>query len=1143
MVLSDNVKNREKIIDNLKQELIGPASDFSLAENINQVDANTSKSNFFYYYDNGKQEEVHVGNPQKHYTAGMIYPITLKTSQEKENMDLDNEADITDSDADESESNDTSTMSNVNVYLPATFGITFAAKDSEEGTAVSFSCGIYNQLELSASKSVGRNAPWFRKTGEVNLHIPFNSKKQRYDTSLSDSKGNTIPNIKLRVDVTVREVQIRSTNEWLKIVTINTTNNSISANVNDDSKIMFQCELRCSGLDSGFQPYPSAAEMDAKIGDEDKKFDMLYSEETNYGFGQNCSADWNKNDETVDEIFTTFLPEYEINTMTPDIMIDGAKLKISHLSLATAKNYSEIERELKPLVDGYEQWYLKLKESNVNPFYEKPFTDNLKEIKSAINRIKAGFNLLKKKQVFDIFRLTNLVMLMQMVSGKTRRNIISVDGDIEFDREWKDVFKDSDFSTCDSLAYSLSRGKNVQGLSKYKWRGFQIAFLLMSLESFVEKKSTERKKVDLIWFPTGGGKTEAYLASATFSMLYRRLINPSDVGTDVIMRYTLRLLTADQFQRAARLICSLEYIRTNFVEKFGQTEFSLGMWVGSNNTPNTNTEAKAKYLKLVDGKDESFPLSNCPWCGAQFGYFDDTFYGYKYAKNELFAYCPDENCPFHNSIPVYFVDEQLYKNAPTFLIGTIDKFVQLTWKPEARSLFGIDKQGERILTPPNLIIQDELHLISGPLGTLSGIYESLIEELCTNRRDDANTIPKIICSTATIKSYQQQIQSIFARTESAIFPPSGIDINDNFFSTIQRNSVGEKVPGRKYVGVYPFTQGRLQTEVQVNSSLLTTRWKLPEDQKDPFWTVLSFYNTINDIGKGINLAKQDIPNTINNYYNARGQKANKEKLVNYEELTSRYESDKISLALESLRIPYSKTNNKAMDLVLASNLIEVGVDVDRLALMTINGQPKTTAQYIQVSGRIGRKTDESPGLVVVEYNPNNSNDKSHFEHFNEYHQSLYAQVEESSVTPFSKFAINKGLPAIIIGFLRQAFSLELGEKPIPVYLENVEVIDKVGMFVNEIKKRCEIVDDSESKYLINKVNELWERLTKKEYDEWEYRPARGNREEVDGFMTREFMQNSSLEDGPIPMISSLRSVDSNSKLTIRTLKVEGNRFE
>lgn len=1153
MNLETNVKNREYLIAKLKEEMIGPVTDFSFAKELT-FDLNDSEKNgkFYYHIYGNKKEEIMYGTPQKKYNSGLIIPLRKHLEYMGEE---DEDANILSLDIENASSTlKRSEKSNIiessseelitsNQYMPSTFGMTFAVSEKEENLKVIFRCGVYKQRVVNKKvqhvDNESRNPWWFRYSlfSEVIVDLDEGSKKQ--ELTLKNAQGIEVSRIKARFDSTVRNVSLSSEQKSIKIVTINVTNITDDRDSNEAENILFQCELTANSLKYNFQPYPTAANLDAKISNEDKKFDLLYSKELNYAFGQNCSTIWDES-ENVKEIRTTFLPEYEIKTMTPDVKVNGKKIEITHAELASAKNYQEMQEILYPLIEGYEEWLNNLKKENVLPYYKEVYTQNINDIEKTIERMRNGLEKLIDPIVFNAFRLTNLSLLMQMVTGHSIRHIISDNGEIKFDKENNNPFESLNYTSLNNLADSISEEITFSDAKSFwkliKWRGFQIAFLIMNLDSFVEKDSDDRENVDLIWFPTGGGKTEAYLSCAAFSIIYRRMIDPNDTGTDIIMRYTLRLLTADQFQRSARLICSLDFLRKKFPDLLGETCISLGMWVGSANTPNDIQSAKSTYTAIINKSKPLFPVTSCPWCGAEMKVSSvNTYHGYKWSKKGLILCCPDRECSFHSKLPINFIDEQMYKEPPTFLIGTIDKFVQLTWKSEARAFFGIDNKGNRIVSPPNLIIQDELHLISGPLGTLSGIYEVLVEELCTDDRDDKQILPKIICATATIKAYESQITSLYARNSSTLFPPSGIDINDNFFSTVLKEEDGKNARGRKYVGVYPFTQGRLQTEVQSIASLLTATCELPENERDPYWTILSFYNSISDIGKGLILSEQDIPNNMKNYYDIRNVSVNKRRhLRSVKELTSRLDSDKVGFAIAEMKVPYTKKGNKALDLILASNIIEVGVDINRLSLMTINGQPKTSAQYIQVSGRVGRKVDERPGLVVVEYNPANSNDKSHYEHFVEFHQKLYAQVEESSVTPFSKFAIKRGLPAVIIGYLRQAFDNKmLGSSPDNDYIETPLVKAKIAKFLNKIKNRAEKVDDTEIDLLIHEAVKLLNTLSNNSYDAWQYRSGKKTN---NGFMVPLTKDQDDIPDNVYRVMFSMRSVDAIVKLEVMSLE-------
>ncbi|MDB9746409.1 hypothetical protein OAA75_02460, partial [Candidatus Pelagibacter sp.] len=380
--------------------------------------------------------------------------------------------------------------------------------------------------------------------------------------------------------------------------------------------------------------------------------------------------------------------------------------------------------------------------------------------------------------------------------------------------------------------YNSNFDLNSEEYQKKKWRPFQIAFILMNLESLAKPESTERQIVDLLWFPTGGGKTEAYLGLSAFQMVLRRIKDKADFGTDVIMRYTLRLLTAQQFHRASGLIYALEHIRKKDLSILGDHQFSIGIWIGGDSTYNKKKHAYDDFKKILIPRKKNninlnkFHISGCSWCGAKFEikkyeHSRQRVYGFKENNREkkIYAHCPDAECEFHLKLPTYTCDEDLYDQKPSFLIATIDKFALLAWRPEARNFFGIDENGNQSKSPPNLIIQDELHLISGPLGSMSGLYETVVEELCTNKINNQLIKPKIISSTATIKNYNHQIKSLFGRKNSSLFPPPGLNQSDNFFSRIAKTN--NQIDCKKYVGIYaPGLRSLLTSQIRTFTSLL-----------------------------------------------------------------------------------------------------------------------------------------------------------------------------------------------------------------------------------------------------------------------------------------------------------------------------------
>ncbi len=683
-----------------------------------------------------------------------------------------------------------------------------------------------------------------------------------------------------------------------------------------------------------------------------------------------------------------------------------------------------------------------------------------------------------ESQIGRAFRMANAAMLKQQLrSGAELRTTQIVDGRIRVEGEPPD----------EQAAAQKGRGK---------WRAFQIAFLLATIPSTANPAHRDRSAVDLIFFPTGGGKTEAYLGLSAFAMVLRRLRKPDDASVTVLMRYTLRLLTAQQFLRAAGLICALLDLRGP-EEVLGSQRFSIGIWVGGDSTPNKNIDA-VKKLRALDreGGDNPFLLLRCPWCAAQMGSVkrvdslttltggrgrsprrkqnqkQNATAGYEEYGGRVLLQCPDTNCQFSTTqtpLPVYVVDDDVYKYRPSLVIGTVDKFAQLAWNPRARTLFGLGVSGQRDYSPPELVIQDELHLIAGPLGSMTGLYEGLIEELCTDRRTAVPALPKLIASTATIRRHEQQIRALYARERVRLFPPHGIDAADSFFAVYARDRAGELLPGRRYIGVHAPALGSMQTtQVRSFAALLQAAKDAPEDeQQDPWWTLMAFFNSLRELGNSLSLMQSDIPDYLKTINNRTSTDRTELRYLNrVEEMTSRLRQDQVPEAMEKLA---QKANGgKAIDVCLASSLIEVGIDVDRLSLMTVVGQPKSTSQYIQVTGRVGRKWDKRPGLIVTLYGAAKPRDRSHFERFRSYHQRLYAQVEPTSATPFAPSALDRALHAVTVAYIRQNADLSLSPFPFPANL-----FDEAEQLLLARVAFCDPGEESRVVSLLGKLRKEW----------------------------------------------------------------------
>lgn len=678
------------------------------------------------------------------------------------------------------------------------------------------------------------------------------------------------------------------------------------------------------------------------------------------------------------------------------------------------------------------------------------------------------------------------------------------------------------------------------------WRAFQLAFILMNIDGINNPTSVDRDIVDLIWIPTGGGKTEAYLGLTGFTIFLRRLKDPvNGGGTSIIMRYTLRLLAAQQFVRASILICACEKIRRECKEyNLGKEEISIGLWVGDTPTPNKNTKASEIFKKLTKTANSSQELENnkrnynkfqvlkCPWCGTklEMDYVDGKIrgrWGYNYDKKKI-IFCPDLRCDFKNALPIQVVDEELYKKPPTLLFGTVDKFASLPWEGEVSKLFGLDHNSNN--KQPELIIQDELHLISGPLGSMVGLYETAIDAICSNITNGSGVRPKIVASTATIKRASEQCKMLFNR-EVSQFPPSGINIEDSFF--IKEVPIEEK-PGRLYVGIMPSGKTPTTAQVRLYTAILESPRFIDaeEDIIDKYWTVVGYFNSIRELGKTSNLVKDDIASNIVRYMR-RLLKSDQVRYANFpQELTSRVESTEIVKILKNLENNYKviedyNFNNRPIDVLLASNMISVGVDVSRLDLMVVCGQPKQTSEYIQASSRVGRKY---PGLVFTLYNQSKTRDRSHYELFYPYHQTFYKYVEPTSITPFSEQARERGLHAVFISMVRHLLKLTKDEEANSFR----DDIDGLNLIKDYILKRAKDLDNTELQDMatetekeINAIIEKWDNKVKTTVDGDKvcYKSDKYNKN-----LLVPYLKNN--ENNAFPTMQSLRNVDSEAKVEI-----------
>ncbi|WP_137725578.1 helicase-related protein [Prescottella subtropica] len=773
-----------------------------------------------------------------------------------------------------------------------------------------------------------------------------------------------------------------------------------------DASCFFQPEIVVTGPD-GTAPFVERDAGADAVDDEQALSRLLHRHAPSFAVGHGCSVAWEWNPPAVREalpvraavgsVRTDFMPTHDVLLTDSNPDIDDRALGMAGIA---GGSRDEVVDTLTRLLDGYEAWIAERREdatSLADSDYKKVADEQIQLCGESLARMRRGVALLAdtgRPEIFDAFQLANEAMARQRARSA-----------------WIKGGRTGDVDTTSG-----------------RWRPFQIAFMLLCLEGIVDPEHKDRKTADLLWFPTGGGKTEAYLGLIAFTVFLRRLRGGDEgSGVTVLMRYTLRLLTLQQFERATVLICAMEKIRSERGD-LGDVPVSIGMWVGKSATPNLLAAAEVRLDELRNNPQKSLQRENpvqlkgCPWCGDP---LDATNYTVRPELSRMFVTCPNVNCDFHsgNGIPVHLVDEAVYDAHPTLVIATVDKFASMPWRPATGALFNRDLAG---VAPPELIVQDELHLISGPLGTLTGLYETAIDMLSNQ--------PKVIASTATIRRASDQVGALFDR-EVAQFPPAGLDSRDSWFAV---ETPREDKASRRYVGLFTPNGSQATLLVRTYAALLNAA-QVNLDEADPavldaYWTLVGYFNSL----RLLSAAELQVLDDVQDRLELLG-KANStgvRSATALVELSSRADSSQIPTRLKQLDI--ALPDSETLDVLLATNMISVGVDIDRLGLMAVMGQPQTTAEYIQATSRVGRR---HPGLVAVMFNSARSRDRSHYEKFPSFHSALYREVESTSVTPFSARARDRGLHAVIVALTRLL---------IPAAVDN-DAAGRIDDFVDEIR--------------------------------------------------------------------------------------------
>lgn len=1048
------VEARAIVENELRRELFGPVGDGEPAGkpvdcSSGTLSFSTAEESRGQFHDSiTRQEILTIGSPLTRYGIGVLHsgaaiggsaiaesayeaPGVAHSEEDPEGPPVEIQGRLRHDEAD----SDDFDLTDANSFKPSAMAISFQCRVPANGSLKITVTGAHYERLTVRIPGISKPVDWWRRRpftliGSVPGRVLISDTNQ---LKIVDTRPEgDAPGIAPATRFFSRPVP-GDDDPLLRLVTVAVVNQVVGSG---PSSALFQMGFTVSA-ENGLlvEPYPEGDLPDRD--DEEQSIELLYRNKRTYAIGHGCAAEWEGGaGSPVPLVKAVALPAYEVVSLTPSIYLtdaggkyllnaDGERQAITVSMKELADDTVEGKDQVETVLRLYGEWIeARIKEiADLPERFRAAARRHMKMADTALSRMKTGWELVGSDKIAgQAFRWTNEAMLYQQV----RSNF-----------QLREVKRGKD----DVLRVEGAHPEPNIPEGRGNWRPFQIAFILAALPELVDPSRKEtRSIVDLIFFPTGGGKTEAYLGACAISLLARRLRNPRDAGTDTLMRYTLRLLTAQQFLRASSLVCVLEDIRDRHSRVLGKSPFGIGIWLGGSSTPNNWKQAVDVLAQLRRNPNEQnlFLLLRCPWCGAQMGTKPkgrggQDVIGYEQVGQRVVLRCVDSQCRYsrRSGLPVHVVDDDIYEVRPSIVIGTVDKFAMMAWRAQARKLFGLDDHGERVVSPPGLIIQDELHLISGPLGSMVGLYEPVINELCTDRRGET-VIPKIIASTATIRRYEDQIKGLFGRAKVALFPPHGLEEGRSFFAEPSRQADGSLEPGRRYVGIMSASLGSMQTvQSRVAAATLQGAIKVPEDDRDGYWTNLNFLNSLRELGNTVSLLQSDVPDYLTGLVRRDG--INPRWPNRTMELTSRRRSDEIPKAIEQLQVRYvpGREGQDAIDICLASNIIEVGVDIDRLGLMTIIGQPKTTAQYIQVSGRVGRRADVSPGLVITIYGAAKPRDRSHYERFLTYHQQLYAQVEPTSVTPFATPVLRRALHAAAVAYVRQTTPADLEPYPFP----------------------------------------------------------------------------------------------------------------
>ena len=1050
----------------------------------------------------GDDEEI-KGTPRAAYVVGALAPVTVDPAAaivtDPESSDP-NETGVAITDADAEHSDQRGVLVNTDeepgaadedeerdegpkgaLTHPSSMGLRFQVQIDCGLLAVKASWGRYETFRRENKD--GRKVQWSRR---VPVDKVVEVDVRGYVSHIALAPIPLDDSVTLRVELFPRDDRV--------IVELALSNDKVTDMNAPPGDWLFQTKLRveANSGEAVFLPTRDVLRPDYDEGDEERqRLDLQYRHRLEFAVGRTTSVTWN---EPIDgdgngirravSVETDWLPTADIPQTKPG----SAGAAVTSMQKLAELSSENVDDAFAPLIDGYIDWLdgQRAIAEQLPDHLQEPAREAIAEADLAAARLRVGLEYLSSHpQAMQAFRFMNRAMRDQRVRSQVAMRRAANDAE----------------SIADALTAIEAKGDDAAS-----WRPFQLAFILLQIPALTDPahsfRSGDAANVELLFFPTGGGKTEAYLGLAAYTFAIRRLQGKVDTddgvldggdGVAVLMRYTLRLLTSQQFQRAAALICAAELIRQEDASTWGDKPFTIGLWVGTAVSPKRFADAKSQVEEARSDTSKTFGLTvlqlqRCPWCGTKID-----------PKRDLEVVGPTERidvlcgerhgeCPFSSegdatgALPILTVDDEIYRNPPTFLLATVDKFARLAREGPAASLFGyvnewcprhgyrhpdsagsckgashnaikggrqdypkVTIQPADRLRPPDLIIQDELHLITGSLGTSVGLFENAIDLLCSYRRNSETIRPLIVASTATVRNAEHQIQALYGRGVD-MFPPQVLDVRDTYFS--KEVVVSEDAPGRKYLGVCAHGIRLTLAEIRISEVLLLAGQQMLDESgtaADPYMTTVAYFSATRELAGMRRYLDDDVTTRVTGNTEPFPRRTNDFERLEIGELTSRISSEETSATLDKLSLPFTERwstrgrkklmeerdaarkagkplpdwGTKPYDFVLATSMLQVGVDVPRLGLMLVVGQPKNTAEYIQASSRVGRQ-DSKPGLVLALANWSRPRDMAHFEQFRHYHETFYAQVEALSVTPYSDTAMERGLMGVLVSVARVA---------------------------------------------------------------------------------------------------------------------------